>query len=259
LGLPSSIPIVKKAPRTGAFLLPALLLLAIPFASSARTETATVRHVVDGDTVVLTDNRTVRLIGINTPELGHDNQPDEPLAAAARNRLRVLVEGQAVELRYEDEERDRHGRTLAHLHLQTGSVEEFLIKEGLASAVAVPPNVREAERLFKLERAARSARHGIWAQPYSTPRNVADLSLRDTGFRFVRGTVSRVGQSRKHVYLDLGPRVAIRIRHNDWRQFFKGNPEAWRGRTLTARGWVSEYQGKLYIGVGHPLMLETVP
>lgn len=258
--MPQQVSTRTKAPRPGAFLLPALfLLLALPLAAGARTETATVRHVVDGDTVVLTDNRNVRLIGINAPELGHDGQPDEPLAAAARNRLRALVEGGPVELHYEEETRDRHGRTLAHLHTRTGSVEETLIKEGMVSAVAVPPNVREAARLFELERAARNARRGIWGHAYSAPRAASNLTARDTGYRFVHGTVTRVGQSRKNVYLDLGPRIAVRIRHEDWRHYFRDKPETWRGRTLTARGWVSEHEGKLYIGVGHPLMLEAVP
>jgi endonuclease YncB( thermonuclease family) len=235
------------------------LCLLWPLAAGAGTETATVRHVVDGDTVILTDNRTVRLIGINAPEQGHDGRPDEPFARAARDRLKELVEGKLVNLLTEAEPRDRHGRTLAHLRTAQGSVEEVLIKEGLVSAVAVPPNVREAARLFELERTARSARRGLWGHAYATPRNAADLTTRDTGYRFVRGTVTRIGRSRKNGYLDLGPKVSVRIRHEDWQQYFRGKPEDWRGRALIARGWLSEHEGRLHIGVGHPLMMDALP
>ena len=258
MSLPRSIPAVPKAPQPGAFLLP-LLLFVLPLAATAGTETVTVRHVVDGDTVILTDNRHVRLIGINAPEVGRDGQPDEPFAQAARARLRELAEGKPATLLTESEPRDRHGRTLAHLRTPLGSAEEILIKDGLVTAVAVPPNVRDAARLFELERAARQSRRGLWAHAYSTARAAADLTPRDGGFRFVRGIVTRVGQSRKNVYLDLGPTVAVRIRHEDWRQYFRDKPDAWRGRSISVRGWVSEYEGRLHIGVGHPLMIQTLP
>jgi micrococcal nuclease len=34
------------------------------------------RYVSDGDTLVLSDGRRLRLIGINTPERGRDGKPD---------------------------------------------------------------------------------------------------------------------------------------------------------------------------------------
>ena len=51
-----------------------------------------VAKVVDGDTLRLVDGRSVRLIGINTPELGRDGRKAEPFAVAAQRRLRALVE-----------------------------------------------------------------------------------------------------------------------------------------------------------------------
>ena len=38
-----------------------------------------VARVVDGDTVRLRDGRSVRLIGINAPELAHNGRTTEPL------------------------------------------------------------------------------------------------------------------------------------------------------------------------------------
>ena len=48
-----------------------------------------VAKVVDGDTLRLVDGRNVRLIGINTPELGRDARKAEPFAVAAQRRLRA--------------------------------------------------------------------------------------------------------------------------------------------------------------------------
>jgi len=263
----------QKAPQPGAFLhswfrkryfpVPFLLVLALfPALLSAATHTegATVRHVVDGDSVILTDQRQVRLIGINAPELGKDGKPDEPLAGAARDRLRELVQGKNVKLEFEEEPRDHYGRSLAHLVLTDNtSVEETLLKEGLASAIAIPPNVGQWHRLFEAERGARAARHGIWGNAYSTPIPVESLDATRTGFHFVRGRITHVGHSQKYVYLDIGPQFALRIAQTDWKQYFRGRPEDWRGVLIEARGWISEQKGTLHMGIGHPAMLQRLP
>lgn len=257
-------PNARARPEPGlylaALLVAALSLLALPPAALARTESVTVRHVLDGDTVILADERQIRLIGINTPELGKDGQPDQPLAAAARDRLRDLAQGKQVRLVFEDESRDRYGRWLAHLDFDDGtSAEDILIKEGLAWAVAIPPNIARLARHRQTEAAARSARRGLWAQAGYSPVPAESLTATETGFRFVRGRVTHVGRSRKFVYLDMGPRFALRIGHHDWERYFQGDPGQWRGVPLEARGWVSEYQGRLHLSIGHPAMLERLP
>jgi len=263
----------QKAPQPGAFLLscfrhryfsvPFLLALTLflpPLATAAHTEGATVRHVLDGDSVILTDQRQVRLIGINAPEFGKDGKPDEPLAVDARDRLRELVQGKNVRLVLEEEQRDHYGRWLAHLQLPDGSsVAEVLLKEGLASAIAIPPNVGQWRRLFDAETTAHAARRGLWGNAYSTPVPAESLDPTRTGFRFVRGRVTHVGRSQKYVYLDMGPHFALRIGHADWKQYFRDRPEDWRGTQIEARGWISAQKGRLHMGIGHPAMLQRLP
>jgi endonuclease YncB( thermonuclease family) len=261
----------QKAPQPGAFLfylfryycIPVPLILSLfllPLAAAAGTEAVTVRHVLDGDSVILTDRRQVRLIGINAPEFAKDGKPDEPLAAAARDRLRELVQGKSVRLVLEEEQRDHYGRWLAHLVLMDGrSVEEALIKDGLASAIAIPPNVGQWRRLFEAEGAARAARRGLWGQTYFTAIPSGSLTSAHTGFRFVRGQVTHVGRSRKFIYLDMSPQFALRIGHADWQQYFRGRPEEWRGAQIETRGWISEQNKRLHMGIGHPAMLQRLP
>ncbi len=237
-----------------------LLFLVGPPAALARTETATVRHVVDGDSVILADDRKVRLIGINAPEFGKDGAPDQPLAVAARDRLQTLVQGRAVQLVFESEIRDRHGRWLAHVRLKDGSpVEIELLKAGLVWAVAIPPNTGEHVRHRAAEAEARRARRGVWGHTYYVPRDPATLTAADAGFQRVRGRVTHVGSSRKYVYLDIGPRFAVRIEHADWARYFNGRPQTWRGVELEARGWVADHNGRLHMTIGHPAMIERAP
>jgi endonuclease YncB( thermonuclease family) len=219
-----------------------------------------VRQVLDGDSLVLADGRELRLIGINAPEFGKDGRPDEPLARAARERLQVLVEGREANLALEEEQRDRYGRWLVHLRLADGrSVEEILLREGLACAIAIPPNLNELARHQAAAAEARRARRGLWGHAYFAARPAERLAPADTGFRFVQGRVTHSGQSRKFVYLDLGPQVALRIGRRDWERYFHGQPSDWRGVRLAARGWINEYQGRLHLSIGHPAMIERLP
>jgi len=59
----------RKAPRSGAFFIWAVLLA---LAATAAADTARVAKVIDGDSLRLSSGREVRLIGINAPELGPD-------------------------------------------------------------------------------------------------------------------------------------------------------------------------------------------
>ena len=55
-------------------------------------EIAIVTYVYDGDTVKLSDGRSLRIVGIDTPEIGRNDRPSQPYAEAARRMLRELLE-----------------------------------------------------------------------------------------------------------------------------------------------------------------------
>lgn len=79
--------------------------------------------MVDGDTVHLRDGRSVRLIGINAPELAHNGRTTEPFAEAAKQRLQALVSASDGRLALQPgrQPRDHYGRTLAHLFDASGA------------------------------------------------------------------------------------------------------------------------------------------
>lgn len=242
---------LKKALYTSAF-----LFLCFLAATSVADETATVRHVLDGDTFILVDGRHVRLIGVNAPELGKDGAPGQPLAKQARNRLSRLVKGQPVTLSYEHERQDHYGRWLAHARLAEGeSVEEILLREGLVWAIAIPPNVDQLSSLFMVENEARAAGRGIWSEPAYRPKPAESLTATDTGFRFIEGTVLKRAQGRQVIYFDLAPRVALVVPREEWKKYFDGKSTNLVGRTVVARGWLTEHRGRLHLRVPHPAML----
>ncbi len=232
------------------------------------TETVTVSQVVDGDTLRLRDGRLVRLIGINTPEIGREGRPSQPLAKAARKALQTLLGKTAtVNLRFDREKRDRYGRLLAHVYLLDGtSVEAALLTAGLAAHIVVPPNVMQLECYQTAENSARKTGKGVWQHVYR-PVPVKEISPNTRGFRIIRGRVLQVGESRRSVWLnfqprpDQGPRegVAVRIARTDLEWFGDGQLHSLRGKNIIVRGWLSPYKKQLVMQLRHPASMEIVP
>ena len=81
-----------------------------------QSELAHISRVSDGDTVVLKDDRRVRLIGVNTAELNARNPMLKKAALnATRELTKLLPTDTAVTLFLGEESHDRHGRVLAHV------------------------------------------------------------------------------------------------------------------------------------------------
>ena len=91
---------------------------------------ALVSRVVDGDTVVLADGSRVRLIGIDTPEVG------ECGSVAAERALRRLVEGRRVRLvdPASVQDRDRYSRQLRYVEFRDTDASMAQLEAGLADA-----------------------------------------------------------------------------------------------------------------------------
>ncbi|MCR4347830.1 MAG: thermonuclease family protein [Sulfuricaulis sp.] len=224
--------------------------------ASVADETVAVRHVLDGDSFVLADDRQVRLIGINAPEFGKDGAPNQPLARTARERLVNLIEKKRVALVFEQERQDHYGRLLARVRLADGSdAGERLLREGLAWAIAIPPNLEKLSANLAAENEARAALRGVWNEPAYTPKPADSLTRRDTGFLLIEGKILRHGQGRHLMYFDLSPNLTLTVPRADWNKYFTGKPSVWVGRRIIARGWVTESKGRLRLRVAHPAML----
>ena len=145
---------------------PAATTLAVP---PGAQEAVVVRHT-DGDTLVLRGigvgplPRTptkVRVLEIDTPEVNPAVECFGPEAAA---RLAELVpKGSRVRVEADRERRDRYGRALLYLWTAEGvSVEEVLLREGLAEVLYVRPNNRHLDHFRVVEAEARDAGRGLW-------------------------------------------------------------------------------------------------
>lgn len=223
-------------------------------------EKARVDYIYDGDTIRLRDGRKVRLIGVNTPELGRDGQPDEPLADTARAKLAQLAKPHTVvQLRYDQQRRDSYGRTLAHLFLLDGTnVQRVMLTSGLATAIAIPPNLWHLECHLGAEASAQAARRGLWSLARYQPIAAETLAANASGFHLITGQVRRIKKGRKALWLQLTKRVSVRIPHDDAPHFTKHPPDELKGRRVLARGWVTPRRSGVGMTIRHPSALRII-
>ena len=137
-----------------------------------------VQWVSDGDTIVVADGQgtrlgSVRILGLNAPELAHNGSPAECYGVAARDRLRGLLQDMEIQLVDDSRApaRDRFGRRLAYVEVGGQDVSALMIREGFAVEFHLPsagPGDRSAV-YARAEDAAAAARRGIWAACPSTP------------------------------------------------------------------------------------------
>ena len=218
---------------------------------------ATVAHHYDGDTLRLADGRRVRLLGIDTPEMNYRRGVPQPLARQALARTQSLLpRGGPVRLTRDRRTQDRYGRELAHAFRPDGSsVEETLLREGLAVAFILPPNVALADCLLAAERDARSARRGLWSLPAYRPQPVASVPA-DGNYHLVRGHITSAQRRGDWVLLQLDRRLQLRIARADWPAFAPADHLAWRGRMVIARGKIQAYRGRPQLRLWHPSQIE---
>ncbi|MSP37947.1 MAG: hypothetical protein EXR70_05600 [Deltaproteobacteria bacterium] len=169
------------------FLLLALLLSALAshclaashsaiVGTSAQSEEATAQigelrkvvRVVDGDTIVVSPNEKVRLIGVDTPETVHPKKAVECFGQQAKQFTRDAVEGKTIRLVLDNvntkrRHKDRYGRTLAYAYLEDGTMlNRELIRQGYAHAYTQFP-FRYLREFRELERQARIQTVGLWS------------------------------------------------------------------------------------------------
>ncbi len=159
---------------------------------------------------------------------------------------------------------DRHGRVRAQLRDADGAwLQARLVGEGralVAPAADVPDAV--LVELLGLERAAREAGRGRWADGGLGPLPAEAVTAPAGSFVLVRGTVRAVTRRQDLTYLDFGP---------DWRQDFTVRADtrslngfaragldvaALAGKRILVRGWLFENAGPM-VELVHPLQIEV--
>lgn len=129
-----------------------------------------VRNVYDGDTLTLTDERRVRLVGIDTPEI----KEHQPFAEDAKAYTKEKCDKRDVWISFEPSlpKKDHYDRLLAFVWVPADNhggsylnVNEGIIAAGLASAYVPNQNskLHNWDKLVQLQSRARNQKLGMWS------------------------------------------------------------------------------------------------
>lgn len=123
--------------------------------------------VIDGDTLKVKMNGkedTVRLLLVDTPETNHPRLGKQPLGEEAKQFTKKMIENaKKIELEKDVSERDKYGRFLAYVYVDGKSLQEELLKNGLARVAYVyQPNVKYVDEYEKIQKEAQKKGIGIW-------------------------------------------------------------------------------------------------
>lgn len=146
---------------------------------SQQLESVKVYDVVDGDTVNIDYNGvndTIRLLGVDTPEVHVETTPSEfegvPVTAEGRDCLRdwgenasnYMKQEVAEELRIEvgGDERGSYGRLLAYIYTEKNnkSLNYLLVKKGYARVYE--SDFDKLDKFLEAEKVAQEADRGLW-------------------------------------------------------------------------------------------------
>ncbi|WP_251671705.1 MULTISPECIES: thermonuclease family protein [unclassified Sporosarcina] len=131
---------------------------------------------IDGDTIKIIyegKEQNVRYLLIDTPETNHPRLGKQPFGQEAKVRNQELLQKGQLEIEFDiGEKYDKYGRLLAYIYIDGKSVQEQLLKEGLARVAYVyPPNTRYLDEFEKAEKQAEKSGIGIWTlEDYATDR-----------------------------------------------------------------------------------------
>ncbi len=131
-----------------------------------------VLKVIDGDTIdvdIEGKKFTVRLIGVNTPETVDPRRSVQCFGVEASNKTKELLTDRQVILEKDVSETDKYGRILRYvfLPLENGDrlfVNDYLVREGYATAYDYPPDVKYSVRFRVAETEAREQNKGLWGK-----------------------------------------------------------------------------------------------
>jgi len=141
---------------------------------------AKVGRVIDGDTIEVDIDGSlykVRYIGIDTPEAVHSQKPVEYFGKEASEKNRELVQGKIVRLEKDVSETDKYGHLLRYVWIDDMMVNARLVRLGYAQVAAYLPDVKYRDLFLQLQREAKEAGLGLWAEPSPPAPSASNVQI----------------------------------------------------------------------------------
>jgi len=142
----------------------------------------TVTKVIDGDTITISMNgvpKTIRLIGIDTPETVDPRTTVQCFGVEASNKAKELLTGKNVWIETDviTGQRDKYDRLLAYIYRDDGLfINRYLVEYGYAYEYTYNTPYKYQAEFKAAQKSAEAAGRGLWApgvceeEPASAPQ-----------------------------------------------------------------------------------------
>jgi micrococcal nuclease len=147
-----------------------------------------VSRIIDGDTMELMGGDRLRLLALDTPEEG------ETFYAEATELLSQLSLGETARIEYSHRRRDKYGRLLGYLYIDSQFINKTVIDSGLGYVYLFSDNDLASDQVRSMIAAQRSAierRVGLWSLSHAPERRYIN---KPGSFRLHRPNCRSVGK-----------------------------------------------------------------
>lgn len=151
------------------FILATIILLSIFFLYKETILSNTIKYnvtkVIDGDTIEVSNSSeklTIRILGIDTPELHKPNTPVQCYAKEAQLFLEKLILNKDVEIQKDIEDVDIYGRKLRYVYYNSQNISTILLENGFAYLYSKAPNNLHTTSLRNSVKSAMMDQIGLW-------------------------------------------------------------------------------------------------
>jgi micrococcal nuclease len=227
-------------------------------------ESATVVVVYDGDTVKVRfgdgNERKVRLIGIDSPELDDQRENVRFMATVAKRFAFLKLYRREIRLSYDWQLEDKYGRLLAFLTTEDGTLfNELILREGFAFKLRAFPFKPELMKKFEAaENEARRGEKGLWRRSDPPPVAPAEAAGSLGQLASVRMICASVEERKPFIVLrPPGGEIEVLIPERR-RADFPGLEEM-AGKAILVKGLVEEFRGRVQIMVDLPMQIRVLP
>ncbi len=133
------------------------LLLFLSACVQPQFEQAFVERVIDGDTIFLSTQERVRLIGINAPE------KNQACFEESFQMLKLLIEQKNISMLRDISEKDKYGRLLRYVFVENENINLIMVQKGFAFSFPFEPDVKFVEQFNNAELVSKKSGNGcLW-------------------------------------------------------------------------------------------------
>lgn len=229
--------------------------------NKSSAEEAFIVKIIDGDTMETASGDTLRLLGIDTPEIYWESGEAEYFAWEAKNYSSEKLLKKNVELEFDQEKKDQYGRMLVYLFYEGENFNKKLLEKGYASLMIIAPNNKYKKEFRETAEEARKENRGIWNKIKTMSADLPEINYKEAenhyGYQvIVKGKIVDTAQLDNITFLNFSynyrETLSIVIFSNSLSKFAYQPAEYLKGKKVKILGKIEMYDGAPQIIVEDP-------